>query len=232
PAMPTRYEGRLHGIPVIFQAEPYAIVVDRRGRRFVSEYDFNIGEAIDRRDPETGAPVHLPAWVIADRRFLKQSPVFRWYARKSPGWLVRAASLRELAGRIGLPPADLEQTVARFNGFCAEGRDLDFRRGEGIWEQFKAGGPARALAPLERPPFLAIPLNRSILGTKGGARTNARGQVLRADGGVIPGLYAAGLAMANPIGTRAVGPGTTIGPNLAWGFICGESLLVDNRTET
>ena len=58
---------------------------------------------------------------------------------------------------------------------------------------------------------------------------NANGQVLRPDGSVIAGLYAAGLAMANPIGTRAVGPGTTIGPNLTWGFICGNSLLADNR---
>ena len=74
-----------------------------------------------------------------------------------------------------------------------------------------------------------MPMNRSILGTKGGARTNARGQVLRSDGSIIPGLYAAGLSMANPIGTRAVGPGTTIGPNLTWGFICGSALLSDNR---
>jgi 3-oxosteroid 1-dehydrogenase len=72
-------------------------------------------------------------------------------------------------------------------------------------------------------------LNRSILGTKGGARTNDRGQVLRQDGGVIAGLYAAGLAMANPIGTRAVGAGTTLGPNLTWGFICAETMLQQNR---
>jgi len=229
PAMPTFYEGRPHGIPLVFQAEPHAILVDRDGKRFVSEYDFNIGEAIDRRDPETGMPNHLPAWVIADRRFLKRSLPFLWYARKSPGWLVRAPSLRDLAGKIKLPAAELKSTVARYNEFCAKGKDLDFRRGESLWERFKAGGPGRALAPIERPPFCAMPLNRSILGTKGGARTNARGQVLRPDGSVISGLYAAGLAMANPIGTRAVGPGTTIGPNLTWGFICGESLVKDNR---
>ena len=71
--------------------------------------------------------------------------------------------------------------------------------------------------------------NRSLLGTKGGVRTNSKGQALRPDGSVIPGLYAAGLAMANPIGTRALGAGTTLGPNLTWGFICAESLLGDNR---
>jgi len=229
PTMPTRYEGKPHGIPLIFQSEPHAIVVDRHGKRFVSEYDFNIGEALDRRDPVTGDPIHLPAWVIADCRFLRRALLFRWYARKSKGWIRRAETLEKLALMIGLSSTELANTVERFNQFCSKGLDEDFHRGEPPWEQFKAGGPDAALAPIERPPFYAMPFNRSILGTKGGARTNEHGQVLRVDGSVIPGLYAAGLAMANPIGTRAVGPGTTIGPNLTWGFICGESLLKDNR---
>lgn len=53
--------------------------------------------------------------------------------------------------------------------------------------------------------------------------------MIRADGSVIAGLYAAGLAMANPIGTRALGAGTTLGPNLTWGYICAETLLRQNR---
>jgi len=228
PAMPTSYEGKPHGIPVIFQAEPHAIVVDRSGNRFVSEYDFNIGEALDRRDAD-GAPLHLPAWVIAERRFLLQAPPVWWYARHKPGWLIRAASLEALAAKTGLPAAALAATVARYNQFCRDGKDLDFHRGESAWEQFKAGGANAAMAPVERAPFYAMPLNRSILGTKGGARTNAKGQVLRSDGTVIAGLYAAGLAMANPIGTRAVGPGTTIGPNLTWGYICGSTLIDERR---
>lgn len=203
-------------------------MVDRTGRRFASEYDFNIGEAIDQRDAD-GMPKHLPAWVIADRSFVRNAPPFRWYARREPGWLVEAPTLAQLAATIDIPAANLEATVARFNAFCASGRDLDFHRGESVWEETKAGGPGAALGTIERAPFFAMKLNRSILGTKGGARTNDRGQVLRADGSIVAGLYAAGLAMANPIGTRAVGPGTTIGPNLTWGYICGSNLLSDNR---
>jgi 3-oxosteroid 1-dehydrogenase len=229
PTLPTRYEGKLHGLPMTFQAEPHAIVVDRTGRRFVSEGDYNIGEALDRRDHETGAPLHLPAWLIADRRFPSQAAPFRWYARKDPNFLVTGRSLDELAGKTGLPAGALAETVSRFNTFCARGRDEDFHRGESAWEGFKLGEAGRALGSIEHPPFIAAPLNRSILGTKGGARTNARGQVLRPDGSVITGLYAAGLAMANPIGTRALGAGTTLGPNLTFGFICGETLLKENR---
>jgi 3-oxosteroid 1-dehydrogenase len=80
------------------------------------------------------------------------------------------------------------------------------------------------------PPFYAAPYDRGILATKGGPRTNARGQVLRTDGSVIAGLYCAGVAMANPIGSKAAGAGSTIGPCLTWGRICGLSLLNDRGT--
>ena len=53
---------------------------------------------------------------------------------------------------------------------------------------------------------------------------SARGQALRADGSVIVGLYCAGLTAANPIGTKAVGAGTTLGPCLTSGYICGLDL--------
>ncbi|MGF7160927.1 3-oxosteroid 1-dehydrogenase [Rhodoligotrophos appendicifer] len=229
PTLPTRYEGELHGIPMTYQAEPHAIMVDRTGKRFASEYDFNIGKAIDRRDPETGEPVHLPIWMITDQRYMRLSLPFLWYARKDPSWIVKANTLEELAGKTGLPADVLKETVARFNRFCEQGRDDDFHRGEGAWESFKAGGTENAFGTIEKPPYYAMSVNRSIMGTKGGARTNIRGEVLRPDRSVIPGLYAAGLAMANPIGTLAIGAGTTIGPNLTWGFVCGESLLMTNR---
>jgi 3-oxosteroid 1-dehydrogenase len=234
PVLPTFYEGRRHVMPATFQAHPNAIVVDRTGNRFVSEYDYNIGEALDRRDPATGAPVRLPCWVIGDARFLRHPFLFRWYARREKGWLRRAPTIAALAAAIGLPEASLEETVERFNGFARAGRDTDFRRGESVWERYKAhtpqdGGANPTLGTIERPPFIAAPLNRTALGTKGGARTNARGEVLRPDGSIIPGLHCAGNAMANPIGTRAVGAGTTIGPCLTWGYICGVSLLRGNR---
>ncbi|WP_342641154.1 FAD-dependent oxidoreductase [Rhodoligotrophos ferricapiens] len=234
PCLPTIYEGELHGLPMTFQAEPTAIVINGQGVRFASEYDYNLGEALDRRDPVTGKAVNTPAWVIADSDFLTRSLPFRWYARKHPGWIRKASSLRELAGMINVPVDALEATVARYNQFARAGRDEDFHRGETVWERYKSKGgkgryPNPTMAPLEKAPFIALSLNRAVLGTKGGARTNARGQVLRDDDSVIPGLYCAGNAMANPIGTRAVGAGTTIGPCMTWGYICGKSLLTDNR---
>lgn len=227
PAIPTRYEKKLHGLPSIFQAEPNAIVVNRHGKRFVNEYDFNIGLEVDRRDPATGDPVNLPGWVITDSRILHKALPLAWYSRYSPDWIVRAQTIEELASKINVPASTLKATVSRFNEFCNDGKDLDFKRGESAWDTFKAGGDG-ALESINKPPYLAMPFNRTILGTKGGARTNEFGQVLTQDNVVIPGLYAAGLAMSNPIGTVAIGPGTTIGPNLTWGYICAKSILAES----
>lgn len=241
PCLPTRYEGRLHGLPMTYQAEPHSIIVNRHGRRFVSESHFNIGEFLDQRDPQTGENIHLPSFLIGDRRFLKQSLPFRWYQSYEKGWVQRAATLDELARKLGLPAAELKETVARFNAMCEAGRDSEFNRGEAGWESYKAhaegetpkqglaAAAARGLAPIKEGPFVGITMNLTTIGTKGGARTNEQGQVLREDGSIISGLYAAGLAMANPIGTRAVGAGTTIGPNMTWGYIAAETMLKQNR---
>jgi 3-oxosteroid 1-dehydrogenase len=227
PAIPSTYEGRPHGMAVFFHREANAILVDRTGRRFVDELTFNLGEVLDRRDPVTGMPAHLPAWMISDCRFLRKSPVLRWYGRPDPTWMKQAPSLEALAEKIEVPAAALLATVRRYNELCALGSDEDFHRGEGSYHGVPDRRIGLGLEPIETPPFVAIRFNRSILATKGGPRTNASGQVLREDGSVIAGLYCAGVAMANPIGTRAVGAGTTLGPNMTWGYICGRRILAE-----
>ena len=230
PSIPTRYQGRVLAQPVPFHTEPNAMLVNRHGRRFVNELTFNIGEALDARDPGTGQPLHLPAWVISDAALLDRLPPARWAAKADPGWLRQAGDIAGLAAAIGVPAEALEGSVARFNAFAQAGLDEDFARP--ARPDAAASGDRRrraGIAPIARPPFLAMPFNRSILGTKGGARTNEHAEVLRPDGSVIPGLFAAGLAMANPIGTRNVGTGTTIGPNMAWGYIAGLRLARRNR---
>lgn len=49
---------------------------------------------------------------------------------------------------------------------------------------------------------------------------------------MIERLYAAGLAMANPIGTRAIGPGTTPGPNMTWGYIAASTMISDPKAKS
>ncbi|CAG9242142.1 FAD-dependent oxidoreductase [Paraburkholderia caribensis] len=228
PSLPVIYEGRKQALPLTFQAEPHSIIVNGRGERFVSEYDFNFGEALDQRDA-SGQPVNLPAWIVGDRRLMKNAFVLRWLTRHFRGWIKSESTISDLARSIGISGRSLENTIARYNQFCRLGNDEDFGRGSTVWERYMADADGHSgnptLGAIERGPYYAIPLYRCILGTKGGARTNEKAQVLRPDGSVIRGLYAAGLAMANPIGTRAVGPGTTIGPNMTWGYIAATTMI-------
>lgn len=226
---PVIYDGHLHGLPLRIHAEPDSIIVDATGRRFASEYEFHMGERLMEPDPATGRPKHLPAWIISHWPMVRRTPLIRWYRRYDATWLVKARTLRELAARTGLPAGALEETIARFNEFARTGHDLDFHRGRSDYEA-KLGRTIGLMRPIDHAPFIAIRCKPSILGTKGGVRTNERGQALRPDGSVIPGLYCAGNVMANPVGTRTPSQvGTTLGPYMTWGFICGRSITRDNR---
>ncbi|MBM3597113.1 MAG: FAD-dependent oxidoreductase [Alphaproteobacteria bacterium] len=233
PSTIATYEGRRHAQPLYDMTQPHSILVNRDARRFVSEGEPNVGVALDARDPASGQPIHMPAWRIFDARFAANNSLAMRIARSEKGWLRKADDLATLARMTGLDAGQLGATVARFNCFVRQGKDDDFRRGETAWERFYSGdmegsGVNSALGTIEEPPFYAMPFPRALLVTKGGPRTNERGQVLRADGSRIAGLYCAGVAMANPIGSKAVGAGTTLGPCLTWGRICGLNLLREN----
>lgn len=230
---PVPYQGRMHGLPLRIHAEPDSIIVDGRAQRFASEYRFHMTETLMERDPVTGQPLHLPAWIISHWPMVRRTPLIWWYRRYDRRWLVRARSIPELARKIGLPPEALQATVDRFNSFAATGEDADFQRGGSIYEKSLAASLGGLMWPINKPPYVAIRFQPSLLGTKGGVRTNAQGQALRADGSVIAGLYAAGNVMANPVGTRTPSQvGTTLGPYMTWGYICARAILRDNRADS
>jgi 3-oxosteroid 1-dehydrogenase len=222
--LPEEYEGGVRGKPVADETLPHAMLVNRHGRRFVNEKQHNDGTVFLERDPVSGEPAHLPAWRIYDAQFTKK------YAHALPkdsphGTLYKAASLAELAHRIGIDGKTLVGTAKRVSDFARNGIDEDFGRGNSVWDRNRGAdsrvSPNTSLGTIEVPPFYAFPFVPSFLGTKGGPRTNARGQVVDEHWDVIPGLYAAGNLMANPFGTKGVGGGTTLGPVLTWGYICG-----------
>ncbi|MFO1079366.1 MAG: FAD-dependent oxidoreductase [Reyranellaceae bacterium] len=223
----TQYEGHRHAQPLYETYAGHCILVNRHGERFVSEGSPALGSALDERGPD-GKPKHLPVWRIFDSRYSHKLSAM--YAAKDPSFVRSASTLAALAQKIGLDPTRLEATVARFNGWAKDGVDRDFHRGEIAWERHYTGPveQRKALGTIEQAPFHAAPFLYASLGTKGGPRTNARCEVLRPDRSVIAGLYCAGIAMAHPIGTKAVGAGTTIGPCLTFGYIAGRAIARRN----
>ena len=144
----------------------------------------------------------------------------------TPDWVVEADTIEELAHGIGVPAEALVDEVGRFNAHVAEGADPDFGRGTLWFEAFTAGGPSpeKALAPIDRAPFYATRLYNGVLGTCGGPRITADGQVIAARGGVVPGFYAAGNVSASVFGPGYPAGGATLGPAITFGYLAGRHL--------
>jgi 3-oxosteroid 1-dehydrogenase len=212
---------------------PGGIMINERGRRFMNEA-LPYVEAVHRmyggeHGRGEGPGENIPCWMVIDQRY-RNRYVFagvpprrpfpgRWY---KSGVIKRAGSLAELAEQIGVPADALTETVERFNEFARAGVDADFGRGASGYDRYYGDPtvkPNPCLAPIERAPFYAITMVPGDLGTKGGLRTDVHGRVLRSDGSVIEGLYAAGNASSPVMGHTYAGPGATIGPAITFGYL-------------
>ena len=218
--------------PVFCLAErslPGCIFVNGNGERFVNEAAPYVDAVHAMYDKHTEANPHIPCWMIADQRY-RNRYVFTGIPPRKPlprrwlksGAVVKADSLAELASQIGVPPDGLAKTVDKFNEFARTGKDGDFGRGDSAYDRYYGDPnckPNPNLAPLTQQPYYAIKIVPGDLGTKGGLRTDERARVLRADGTVIDGLYAAGNTSALVMGRSYAGPGATIGPAMTFGYL-------------
>ncbi len=209
---------------------PRSVMVNTAGRRFTNEaVNYNaLGSALHELHPVSLDYANQPCWLVFDDEFVRRYGGFGSGPGSIPDWIARADSLAGLADVVGLPSEALASTVARWNDLVAEGRDLDFGRGESAYDWWcgdRAVPPGRdsTLGPIEHGPFYAVEVISSCLGTKGGPRTTVAGQVVDVDGDPIPGLYAAGNAMAGPTGMVYGGAGGTLGPAVVFGRLAGRA---------
>jgi 3-oxosteroid 1-dehydrogenase len=213
---------------------PGSIIVNSAGQRFMNEA-LPYVEAVHEiyRGEATGVG-HVPAWMVIDQRY-RNRYVFaglmprqpfpgRWYKN---GVVKKADSLAELAAAIEVPAAALTATVDRFNGFARSGTDEDFHRGESAYDKYYSDPrvkPNPSLHSIDEGPFYAVQIVPGDLGTKGGLVTDERARVVRPDGSVIAGLYAAGNVSSAVMGHTYPGPGGTIGPALVFGYLAAEDI--------
>jgi 3-oxosteroid 1-dehydrogenase len=213
---------------------PGSIIVNQAGQRFMNEalpyveavHEIYAGEA-------TGVG-HVPSWMVIDQRYRnrylfaglmpRQPFPGRWYKH---GVVRRADTIEALAAEIDVPAERLAATVERFNGFARGGTDEDFHRGESAYDKYYSDPtvkPNPSLHTIDQGPFYAVKIVPGDLGTKGGLVTDERARVLRADGSTIPGLYAAGNVSSAVMGRTYAGPGATIGPAMAFGYLAAEDI--------
>ncbi len=145
-----------------------------------------------------------PSWMIFDEKLRASKPLVGlgisvvgyglvdWDKENKKaiesGLILKADTIEELAEKIKnhpenkhrMVPANLVETVKRFNQFCDEKKDADFGR-----------RPA-TLGKVEQGPFYAMPLVAGGPNTKGGLLANADREVLTWEGTPIPHLYCVG----------------------------------------
>lgn len=205
---------------------PWIILVNREGRRFVSELasysvlGYLINEQTDQRafaifdetalreasgnskysDPyHSGLP--MPTW---------EQPMLLDQAQK--GRVKVADSIPALAGEFGVDAAALEETVRLYNADCDSGQDSHF---------FKV---APKLFPIRTAPFYGVEVRASIIGvTAAGLDIDRDARVLDRHQRPIAGLYAAGEVLGCIHGKRYAGGGMAIGNAVIFGRVAGES---------
>lgn len=229
--------GEQRATPMLLErTAPHSILVNQAGRRFCNEaanYSALAG-AFHYVDPNTLTTANLPCWLIFDRQHRERYPVGPLPPgagddpAELPGWITVGATLEQLAARLGIDGGALAATVQRFNRHAAKSKDPDYQRGVGDYDHFygdrSRSGAYATLGPLEQGPFYAVEVRIGALGTNGGAKTGPDGEVLDHHDAPIPGLYAAGNAMAGATGPIYAGAGGTLGPALTFGYLAARAV--------
>jgi succinate dehydrogenase/fumarate reductase flavoprotein subunit len=177
-----------------------AVLINQHGERFSDE--------LDKPNLEVARQPGRVAWIVFDRKVAAQFSAWPYYISTAPGvayaYLAdyrrnrsdiyhRSDTLEGLAASMGVPAQNLAHAIAAYN---AAGRNTR---------------PA-----LDAGPFYALgPAKSYVVFTDGGLKVSVNLEVVRADGSVIQGLYAAG----------STGQGGLLleghGHHLGWAFISG-----------
>jgi succinate dehydrogenase/fumarate reductase flavoprotein subunit len=220
------------------RGKPGYISVDRRGRRFVNEamsYHVYVPAMLEACRNDTEAE----AWIVCDhaaiRRFglgaLGPAPM-RVGPFLQSGYIRRSDSIRGLAQACAIDADGLERTLFEFNGPAGRGEDPEFGRGSDAYQRFNGAPghePNPCVAPLALPPFYAVRVIPSELGTFAGIATNADAQVVDREGRPVPGLYAVGNDAASVMGGTYPAAGITIGPAMTFGYIAARHMAGPDR---
>lgn len=173
-----------------------AILVNAEGKRFIDE--------VGTRDVVSAAEIAQTgsySWLVVDQAMADASSVIQGYIKK--GYTVEGATYEELAKAMGVDEAAFAQTMTDWNS-CVEAKsDAEF-------------GRTSFANKLDTAPYYAIKVTAGVHHTMGGLKINTNTEVLKADGSVIPGLFAAGEVTggvhgANRLGGNAVADFTVFG---------------------
>lgn len=163
-----------------FKASGSFILVGPDGSRYLNETEYSRHGHLYHC-----GEYHLPSYpkysyLVFDEKMKQQLETEGLLETNHSEVWISADSYSELASLTGMKTEILTSTVQKFNQFCAQKAD------------FECGRDPEKMSPLDEGRCYAIKMNPFILNTQGGARRNARAEVLDLDGNPIPNLYSAG----------------------------------------
>lgn len=171
---------------------PYGVLVNREGQRFIDEAPTTVDACYEEITRQIHYQSDGMAYCILDGKITDVPGYHRAIKTDQPP--IEAATIAELARKMEVPVAALEQTIAAYNAAC----------GAGVFKPLEVDGlatsglePAKSnwARPIDTAPFHAYPIISANVFTYGGLKVTPDAQVVNADGEVIPGLYAAGETM-------------------------------------
>ena len=176
------------------------VLINKNGQRFTNE--------LDKPNKDMAKQPERIGWIVMDSAVAKKFSAWPYYISTAPGVAYAylddyrrnrpdifhcSPTLEGLATRMGVATHALAETIAHYN------------------QNDRGARPA-----IMQGPFYALgPIKSYVVFTDGGLKVTDKLEVLRTDGQVIPGLYAAGSA----------GQGGLLleghGHHLGWAFISG-----------
>ncbi|MBW1900394.1 MAG: FAD-binding protein [Deltaproteobacteria bacterium] len=224
---------------IVEKSLPGCLFVDKKGRRFTDEaapYIEVVKDMYKRQDEGTEC---VPAYMIFGATYRKKYPVGPVFPGENQpnafvpkalwdSYIYKADSVRELAEKMDIDPAGLEQSVSNMNGYAESGKDEEYDKGGTEYDRFygdeACGYPNPCLSPIDAP-YYGVRVYAGELGTKGGLMANEKSMVLDTSGNTIKGLYAIGNCSAALMGPTYAGAGSTVGPAMTFGYIAAEDAM-------
>lgn len=208
------------------------IVVNQNGERFCNETESNPAIREVALEEQPGAVQYdiFTDKIVEDLRANNGAFFYdAFFADESMrGYHVveSAATLEELAEKIGVPAENLTRTVAAYNEAVEAGASDEFGRlYDGTVNAYNF-----CTNKIEGDKFYAIRLQALCVMTLGGVTANSSMQVLDEAGNVIPGLYAAGETVGGVWGKFVSGGTGVMGP-IVFGKIAARHAMANEPAE-
>ena len=208
------------------------IVVNQNGERFCNETEANpsIREVALEEQPNAVQYDIFTDKIVEDLRAAGQAYFYDAYFADETmrGYHVveSAATIEELAAKIGVPAETLAKTVENYNAAVEAGASDEFGRlYDGTSNTYNI-----CTNKIEGEKFYAIRLHALCVMTLGGVTANTNMQVLDEAGNVIPGLYAAGETVGGIWGKFVSGGTGVMGP-IVFGKIAANHMMNNEPAE-